>query len=446
MNKKEFINEIKTRLSILKKEEIDDIVNEYSEYIDEKIKSGKSESEAIKEFGDIDELVGGILDAYKINSEYYNNNSVLDKVFDDTKNVFDKVIKIISNGTSKEILKLLVYIGITILICYILKLPFYIIESFINKIIIGFPVSIYNVISRFISIIIYTIYIIFVFIVFIKIMNEKIINNFDIKEKTKKTNSKSKVKESVNKKDIIKDKNNNINNNNSNNRTILDGILDIFKFMFKLFAGFILFASSICLIVFSALFVISVFIFIKYNFSIGLSISFLGLIIGSIWIIYILYKYIVNSKISFSKVFIMFCLSIILCGVGIGVFSFEFTNFEYIDSHHEFILKQEKEYNINDINYIECPNCENIKSVKDNNMKDDEYLVKIYTTTYNEPIYQNYYNKSIYFSVTYKGSDIYKVVLDDISDKKLYDYDLYNSLDIEVIGNSNTLNKLYIKE
>ena len=124
MNKKEFINEIKTRLSILKKEEIDDIVNEYSEYIDEKIKSGKSESEAIKEFGDIDELVGGILDAYKINSEYYNNNSVLDKVFDDTKNVFDKAIKIISNGTSKEILKLLVYIGITILICYILKIHF----------------------------------------------------------------------------------------------------------------------------------------------------------------------------------------------------------------------------------------------------------------------------------------------------------------------------------
>ena len=52
----------------------------------------------------------------------------------------------------------------------------------------------------------------------------------------------------------------------------------------------------------------------------------------------------------------------------------------------------------------------------------------------------------MYFSVTYKGSDIYKTVLDDISDKKLYDYDLYNSLDIEVIGNSNTLNKLYIKE
>ena len=75
MKKKEFISEIKSRLAILKEEEINDIVNEYSEYIDEKVKSGKSESEAIQEFGDIDELVGGILDAYKIDSEYYKNNS-----------------------------------------------------------------------------------------------------------------------------------------------------------------------------------------------------------------------------------------------------------------------------------------------------------------------------------------------------------------------------------
>lgn len=58
-------------------------------------------------------------------------------------------------------------------------------------------------------------------------------------------------------------------------------------------------------------------------------------------------------------------------------------------------------------------------------MKDNEYVVKMYTTTYN---------------------DVYKVILNDISNKKLYDYDLYNSLDIEVIGNSNTLDKLYIKE
>ena len=39
MNKKEFISELKSKLSILKKEEVNDIVNEYSEHIEEKIKS-----------------------------------------------------------------------------------------------------------------------------------------------------------------------------------------------------------------------------------------------------------------------------------------------------------------------------------------------------------------------------------------------------------------------
>ena len=42
MNKKEFISELKSKLSILKKEEVNNIVNEYSEHIEKKIKSGKS--------------------------------------------------------------------------------------------------------------------------------------------------------------------------------------------------------------------------------------------------------------------------------------------------------------------------------------------------------------------------------------------------------------------
>lgn len=200
MNKKEFISELKSKLSILKKEEVNDIVNEYSEHIEEKIRSGKSEKEAIEEFGDIDELVSGILDAYKIDKEYYKKTSILDNIAEDTKEVFNKIIKIISNGSSKEIIKLLAYILVTILICYILKLPFYIIETFVNKLFIGLPISVYNVLSRCNSIIIYMIYIIFVFIVFIKVLKEKVINNFTIKEsvssktKTKKIQKKKKLK------------------------------------------------------------------------------------------------------------------------------------------------------------------------------------------------------------------------------------------------------------
>lgn len=53
------------------------------------------------------------------------------------------------------------------------KITIYIMETFVNKLFIGLPVSVYNILSRCNSIIIYMIYIIFVFIVFIKVLKKK---------------------------------------------------------------------------------------------------------------------------------------------------------------------------------------------------------------------------------------------------------------------------------
>lgn len=435
MNKKEFISELKSKLSILKKEEVNDIVNEYSEHIEEKIKSGKSEKEAIEEFGDIDELVSGILDAYKIDKEYYKKTSILDNIAEDTKEVFNKIIKIISNGSSKEIIKLLAYILVTILICYILKLPFYIIETFVNKLFIGLPISVYNVLSRCNSIIIYMIYIIFVFIVFIKVLKEKVINNFTIKESvSSKTKTKKSSKEKETKEVIT-----------NNERTIVDSIFDIFKFMFRLFAGFILFGVAVMLFGFSILLIVSIYIYIKYNFGIGISIMTIGFVLGSLWLIYILYKYIVKSKISFTKAFIMFCMSIILCGVGVGVFATEFNQFEYIDGHHEFVLKEEKEYNSDNIKYIECNNCDKIDKIINNDLKDNVFIVKTYSSDYFETYCNNYYENNLCCGTRYPNYGFYKIILNDIKNKKFYNYDAFRSIRLEVIANEKTLNKLNIE-
>lgn len=435
MNKNEFISELKSKLSILKKEEVNDIVNEYSEHIEEKVKSGKSEKEAIEEFGDIDELVSGILDAYKIDKEYYKKTSILDNIAEDTKEVFNKIIKIISNGSSKEIIKLLAYILVTILICYILKLPFYIIETFVNKLFIGLPISVYNVLSRCNSIIIYMIYIIFVFIVFIKVLKEKVINNFTIKESvSSKTKTKKNTKEKETKEVVT-----------NNDRTIIDGIFDIFKFMFRLFACFILFGVSVMLFAFSVLLIISIYIYIKYNFGIGISIMTIGFVLGSLWLIYILYKYIVKSKISFTKAFIMFCMSIILCGVGVGVFATEFNQFEYIDGHHEFVLKEEKEYNSDNIKYIECNNCDKIDKIINNDLKDNVFIVKTYSSDYFETYCNNYYENNLCCGTRYPNYGFYKIILNDIKNKKFYNYDAFRSIRLEVIANEKTLNKLNIE-
>lgn len=70
MNKKTFLGNLRKRLNVLSKDEVDDILEEYEGYINEKVSSGKSEEDAIKDFGNFDSLVKEILSAYKLNENY----------------------------------------------------------------------------------------------------------------------------------------------------------------------------------------------------------------------------------------------------------------------------------------------------------------------------------------------------------------------------------------
>ena len=74
MNKKSFIKKLKNNLNVLEESEVKDIIEEYSDIIDEKIKDGKTEEEAIKDFGDINELSKEILKAYKINPKFIEDD------------------------------------------------------------------------------------------------------------------------------------------------------------------------------------------------------------------------------------------------------------------------------------------------------------------------------------------------------------------------------------
>lgn len=70
MNKTEFLNELEKKIRVLDKKEINDILAEYSQHIDMRMESGLSEDEAIKDFGDMNELAGEILEAYHVNPEF----------------------------------------------------------------------------------------------------------------------------------------------------------------------------------------------------------------------------------------------------------------------------------------------------------------------------------------------------------------------------------------
>ncbi len=66
MDKREFLKELEKYLDILEEQEQQDILNEYSQHIEMKMKKGMSEEEAIEDFGDVEVLAGDILSAYHI--------------------------------------------------------------------------------------------------------------------------------------------------------------------------------------------------------------------------------------------------------------------------------------------------------------------------------------------------------------------------------------------
>ena len=61
MTKEEFLNDLRNKLNGFPKEEIEERVNFYNEMILDRVEEGKSEEEAIKEIGTVDEVVDSIL-------------------------------------------------------------------------------------------------------------------------------------------------------------------------------------------------------------------------------------------------------------------------------------------------------------------------------------------------------------------------------------------------
>ena len=57
MDKKTFLEELRSSLSVLQETELNDIMDEYEQHIDMKVQSGLTEEEAIAEFGNRKELI-----------------------------------------------------------------------------------------------------------------------------------------------------------------------------------------------------------------------------------------------------------------------------------------------------------------------------------------------------------------------------------------------------
>ncbi|MCQ4725145.1 DUF1700 domain-containing protein [Anaerotignum faecicola] len=96
MTKAEFLHTLEKRLQVLNEKERADILNEYSQHIDMRVESGLTEEETIKDFGNFDELVSEILEAYNLNPDFNRPHIDSEEITKKVSSAFSKFTDILS--------------------------------------------------------------------------------------------------------------------------------------------------------------------------------------------------------------------------------------------------------------------------------------------------------------------------------------------------------------
>lgn len=144
MNKKKFLKLLEEKLNILSEEERKDIINEYKDTIEEKVRHGSSEEEAVADFGSLEELSREILKAYKINPDYSKKEeNDFKEIVNEGENLIKKGAEKLSrwtketvedfknsnhNWTLETVFEIIIKAIIMLIALGILRIPFYFIE------------------------------------------------------------------------------------------------------------------------------------------------------------------------------------------------------------------------------------------------------------------------------------------------------------------------------
>lgn len=144
MNKEKFLKSLEKKLTVLSETERNDIINEYRDIIEEKVRHGKTEEEAVKEFGELDSLVKEILSAYKIDPEYDNQHETKNDFVNECEGLIKKgaqklsevtedIIESFKNAgtelTLQNVFEILIKVILILLGLALLRIPFSLISS-----------------------------------------------------------------------------------------------------------------------------------------------------------------------------------------------------------------------------------------------------------------------------------------------------------------------------
>ena len=457
MNKKSFIKKLKNNLNVLEESEVKDIIEEYSDIIDEKIKDGKTEEEAIKDFGDINELSKEILKAYKINPKFIEDDEPefrqdfektikkgAKKLSNFTKSVVDDIKKH-DNITLEFICEIIIKIIILLIIYAILTVPFWALLGLGHAIfdIAFFPLDI--ILNVIWGILVWVLY----FVVGVIIAITMFKSNFkveEVKEEPKRKTTKSNEEKNTEKVKIDetemeeKKKSKKKEPVKSSSGTVFATI----KALIKIFI-FIFFILPVIFIIVGLIFaIVGVIYYIIQGLNLwGVLILLIGLTCFFIYIYLLLKNLFEHQK---SRI-VLALTSAILVAIGTFVTFDTFKNIEIINDHH--YENKKYEYIIDGTTVLHLSNINKLDFNEVESMEDGKIIVDVY---YND----NYINIDYYESNPNtvhiisnlndeNGWKIYNEIIDNLKENKLVDYDSVYQINYVIQGNSETLTDLKIR-
>ena len=472
MNKKEFLNKLEKALAILNEKERKDIIDEYKATIEEKVKHGQTEEEAVEDFGNIDELVSGILDAYKIDPDYNHKEGNLSKFTEEGERLIKKGANKLADMTREFAdnikdndaemnlnlaFEIIIKIFFTLIILAIITIPL----RFIGSIGFSLAETFFEPFSFIIKIIIFILFI----ALYLSIGFLIIINLF--KQYFKKENKTSESKDKIDKQNEI----HNLKKDETKAKEVKiiqrtgPTVGSVFLLILKIWVIIFILLPLFCIDIFSSLgLILSIFYWIKGINLLGLTLLMLGISLLFIWFTIIIFN------LTFSKgktTIIPFFIGLVITVFGALFFIDMVTNIEYINEAPSY--KKEtitKNFTSDNPYYINSTLNGNITKKIDNTMKDNELILKItyhkddvIIDIYNEPeyifsddtcTYNNTCEKNYnYISLNYDYSNNYEKnryneFIDNLKENKIYNYSKLNEANIAIIANENTMKSIKI--
>lgn len=440
MTKDKFLRELEKKLSILSEEERKDTINEYRDIIEEKVKHGKKESEAVKEFGSIDELSKEILNAYKINPDYKSKDFVdgaeelirkgAKKISEVTDDVVDSIKQSDFECTTSNVFEIILKVIILLIFLAILKIPIYFASELGSSV---FRIGVEPFATIFSWIWKGLIEIVYLGICVLLII--KLITDYSKKDKTAKTNSK--VKNSK-----IEEKTTKENKKVKKNDTFETIVLILVRL-------FVIFTIIIPLVFVAFLFIVGLVILI-YLLCKGIGVyGFLIATLGCLGFIICIIDLIYRGLIADKKIYLYpFLINILLIIIG-GVMSISYIfDFEYHDSLPQNRYETKTETFMEDIDKKTSISNYKTEIIVDNSIEDNKIKAEVtyypkfvsiekHEDTDEDKDYISFVTneKDTTFSLNNKYT---KMIMKDIKKKKIYNYNEFNDVKVKIYVNEKT--------